>query len=132
MGLSVSDAVRILLKRVASDQAFPLELKVPNAQTRVAMAQARHGAYRVEGVLFTAANVYLGLKIGLTFASALRAFLPSEAAVQNPVDMIASASAENFERTVRLVAGDPGHRVGRQGLRQHRVRHPAGGEEGGD
>ena len=41
MGLSVSDAVRILLKRVVSDQAFPLELKVPNAQTRAAMKQAR-------------------------------------------------------------------------------------------
>jgi DNA-damage-inducible protein J len=31
MGLSMSDAVRILLKRVVNDQAFPLELKVPNA-----------------------------------------------------------------------------------------------------
>ncbi len=41
MGLSVSDAVRILLKRVVNDQAFPLELKVPNAQTRVAMEEAR-------------------------------------------------------------------------------------------
>lgn len=41
MGLSVSDAVRILLKRLISDQAFPLELKVPNAETRAAMAQAR-------------------------------------------------------------------------------------------
>lgn len=41
MGLSVSDAVRILLKRVVNDQAFPLELKVPNAQTRVAMEKAR-------------------------------------------------------------------------------------------
>lgn len=41
MGLSVSDAVRILLKRVVSDQAFPLELKVPNAQTRAAMDEAR-------------------------------------------------------------------------------------------
>lgn len=41
MGLSVSDAVRILLKRVVSDQAFPLELKVPNAQTRAAMEDAR-------------------------------------------------------------------------------------------
>lgn len=41
MGLSVSDAVRILLKRVVSDQAFPLELKVPNAQTRAAMQEAR-------------------------------------------------------------------------------------------
>lgn len=41
MGLSVSDAVRILLKRVVDDQAFPLELKVPNAQTRAAMEEAR-------------------------------------------------------------------------------------------
>lgn len=41
MGLSVSDAVRILLTRVASDQAFPLELKVPNAETRAAMEEAR-------------------------------------------------------------------------------------------
>jgi len=41
IGLSVSDAVRILLKRVVNDQAFPLELKVPNAQTRSAMEEAR-------------------------------------------------------------------------------------------
>lgn len=41
MGLSVSDAVRILLKRVVNDQAFPLELKVPNARTRAAMEEAR-------------------------------------------------------------------------------------------
>lgn len=41
MGLTVSDAVRILLKRVIDDQAFPLELKVPNAQTRLAMEEAR-------------------------------------------------------------------------------------------
>ena len=41
MGLSVSDAVRILLKRVVNDQALPLELKVPNAQTRAAMEESR-------------------------------------------------------------------------------------------
>jgi DNA-damage-inducible protein J len=40
MGLSVSDAVRIFLKRVVADQAFPLELRVPNAITRAAMAEA--------------------------------------------------------------------------------------------
>ena len=34
MGLSVSDAVRLFLHRVVVDQAFPLELKVPNAETR--------------------------------------------------------------------------------------------------
>ena len=40
MGLSVSDAVRLLLHRVVVDQAFPLELKVPNEETRAAMAEA--------------------------------------------------------------------------------------------
>jgi len=40
MGLSVSDAVRLLLHRIATDQAFPLELKVPNAETRAALAEA--------------------------------------------------------------------------------------------
>ena len=41
MGMSVSDAVRLFLHRVAADQAFPLELKVPNAETRAAMEEAR-------------------------------------------------------------------------------------------
>ena len=40
MGLSVSDAVRLFLRRVVIDQAFPLELKVPNEATRAAMAEA--------------------------------------------------------------------------------------------
>jgi len=40
MGLSVSDAVRLFLHRVVADQAFPLELKVPNAETRAAMDEA--------------------------------------------------------------------------------------------
>jgi DNA-damage-inducible protein J len=41
MGLSMSDAVRLFLRRVVIDQAFPLELKVPNAQTRAAMEESR-------------------------------------------------------------------------------------------
>lgn len=41
MGLSMSDAVRLFLRRVVIDQAFPLELKVPNAQTRAAMQESR-------------------------------------------------------------------------------------------
>ena len=36
VGLSVSDAVRLFLRCMLIDQAFPLELKVPNAQTRAA------------------------------------------------------------------------------------------------
>ena len=34
-----SEAVRLLFHRIAADQAFPLELKVPNAQTQRAMAE---------------------------------------------------------------------------------------------
>lgn len=41
MGLSMSDAVRLFLRRVVIDQAFPLELKVPNAQTLAAMEESR-------------------------------------------------------------------------------------------
>ena len=40
IGMSVSDAVRLFLHRVVAEQAFPLELKVPNAETRAAMAEA--------------------------------------------------------------------------------------------
>jgi DNA-damage-inducible protein J len=41
MGLSTSDAVRLLFHRIVADQAFPLELKVPNAETRAAIEESR-------------------------------------------------------------------------------------------
>ena len=40
IGLSASDAVRLLFHRIIAEQAFPLELKVPNKATRAAMAEA--------------------------------------------------------------------------------------------
>ena len=40
MGMTASEAVRLFFHRIAVDQAFPLELKVPNAQTRSAMAES--------------------------------------------------------------------------------------------
>jgi len=43
MGLSVSDAVRVLLTRVAVEKALPFEVKVPNAATAAAMQEARKG-----------------------------------------------------------------------------------------
>ena len=42
MGLSVSDAVRVFLMRVIADKQMPFMLKVPNAETRAAMAEADH------------------------------------------------------------------------------------------
>ena len=37
MGLTVSDAIRLFLKRVASEGAIPFELRVPNAKTIAAI-----------------------------------------------------------------------------------------------
>lgn len=43
MGLTLSDAVRIMLTRTARDGAFPLDLLSPNAETSAAMEEARQG-----------------------------------------------------------------------------------------
>ncbi len=43
MGLTVSDAVRLLLTRIAHDQALPFDPLVPNAVTIAAMREARAG-----------------------------------------------------------------------------------------
>jgi DNA-damage-inducible protein J len=41
MGLTISDAVRLLLKRIVAEQTLPIELKIPNARTRAAIEEAR-------------------------------------------------------------------------------------------
>ncbi len=43
MGLSVSDAVRMMLVRVAAEKALPFEVRVPNATTVKAMKDADKG-----------------------------------------------------------------------------------------
>lgn len=43
MGLSVSDAVRVLLTRIATEKALPFEVRVPNDATAAAMREARKG-----------------------------------------------------------------------------------------
>lgn len=43
MGLTVSDAVRLLLTRVARERALPFAPLVPNAETIDAMKEARAG-----------------------------------------------------------------------------------------
>ncbi|MHB1286752.1 MAG: type II toxin-antitoxin system RelB/DinJ family antitoxin [Leptospirales bacterium] len=40
IGLSVSDAVHVFLLRVIAEKQMPFALKVPNAETRSAMAEA--------------------------------------------------------------------------------------------
>ncbi len=43
MGISVSDAVRMLLVRVAAEKALPFDVKVPNTTTVKAMRAADQG-----------------------------------------------------------------------------------------
>jgi DNA-damage-inducible protein J len=43
MGLSISDAIRLLMLRIADEQRLPFEVKVPNATTRRAMAELEQG-----------------------------------------------------------------------------------------
>jgi DNA-damage-inducible protein J len=51
MGLSMSDAVRLLLTRIEADQALPFEVRVPNAETIAAMRAGDRGE------VFTASSV---------------------------------------------------------------------------
>jgi DNA-damage-inducible protein J len=40
-GLTVSDAVRMTLTRVAKDKALPFEIKIPNPETKAAIDESR-------------------------------------------------------------------------------------------
>nr|WP_076792461.1 type II toxin-antitoxin system RelB/DinJ family antitoxin [Chlorobium sp. KB01] len=59
IGLTVSDAVRLMLKRVVAEKALPFELLIPNSETIEAIKAARRGevktARTVKG-LFTELN----------------------------------------------------------------------------
>jgi DNA-damage-inducible protein J len=46
MGLSVSDAIRLLMLRIADEKCLPFEVKVPNAATRQAMTELEAGKGR--------------------------------------------------------------------------------------
>jgi DNA-damage-inducible protein J len=43
MGLTVSDAVRLLLTRIASEKALPFEVRVPNRETVAAIEAGERG-----------------------------------------------------------------------------------------
>ena len=52
MGLSVSDAVRMLMVRVAEEQKLPFDVAVPNAESRAAIGELDAG----KGVKFANAD----------------------------------------------------------------------------
>jgi DNA-damage-inducible protein J len=51
MGLSISDAIRLLMLRIADEQRLPFAVEVPNAATRKAMRELEEGkGHRAESV----------------------------------------------------------------------------------
>ena len=51
MGLSISDAIRLLMLRVADERRLPFDVKVPNATTRRAITELEAGkGKRLAGV----------------------------------------------------------------------------------
>lgn len=46
MGLTVSDAVRLMLTKVARERALPFDLLIPNATTIAAMRESRAGGLK--------------------------------------------------------------------------------------
>lgn len=62
------------------------------------------------GILFADMSESHGLtlpELSPETRAALRTFLPAQASVANPVDMIAAAPAEHYRRTIELVGQDP-------------------------
>ena len=49
MGLSVSDAIRMLMTRIAQEKALPFEVRVPNAATATARGELTTGASKKFG-----------------------------------------------------------------------------------
>jgi len=43
MGLSISDAIRLLMLRIADEKRLPFEIKAPNATTRKAISELEAG-----------------------------------------------------------------------------------------
>jgi DNA-damage-inducible protein J len=62
IGLSTSDAVRLLFHRIVADQAFPLELKVPNAETLAAMKEAEDIVKNKTARFRSAEELFAGLE----------------------------------------------------------------------
>ena len=88
------------------DVAMLLATQPPPAGNRVGIVTNAGGL----GILCAdtcEANGLVLPPLGREAVSALRAFLPAEASTGNPVDMIASATGEDYERAVVAVAGDP-------------------------
>ncbi len=66
IGLTASEAVRLFFHRIAVDQALPLELKVPNAETRRAMAESDEMVRGAKPRFATADEMFAELEEGVS------------------------------------------------------------------
>ena len=55
MGLSISDAIRLLMLRIVDERQLPFEVKAPNATTRKAIAELEAG----KGKRFTSTDALM-------------------------------------------------------------------------
>jgi len=62
MGLTLSDAVRVFLTRIAAEQRFPFALELSNAETRAAMIEADEIARTRRARFATAAEMFHDLE----------------------------------------------------------------------
>jgi Ligase-CoA domain len=86
------------------------------------------------GIMATDAIVDLGMRIAelsQETRDGLRTFLPAEASVANPVDMIASATAESYAKTLARVLDDPGVDMGARDQRDALPFQPHRRDRGG-
>ena len=86
------------------------------------------------GILCADACEVAGLELpvpGEETRAALAAFLPVEASVANPVDLLGSATAESFEQALPPAPRRPRHRLGHRSLRARSLRR-GGRRRGGD
>lgn len=88
------------------DVATILANQPPPAGDRVAIVTNAGGL----GILCADTCESNGLRVNALseeIKARLRAFLPAEASVENPVDMIASATADDYRHAIETVAADP-------------------------
>lgn len=51
MGLSVSDAIRMLMIRIAREKTLPFDVRIPNDETRAAMRELEAGGGKTFGTV---------------------------------------------------------------------------------
>ena len=89
------------------DLAVACERVVPPAGRRVAIV-TNAGGPAIAACDALAREGLILAELAPAVQEALRSFLPPEAAVGNPVDMLPSATPDNFARAVELIARDRG------------------------